>query len=85
MADIEHVVLLRDRRGWSVKVVLKEGGSRRYRYGSEAQARFFAAVFELGPRVLPPTARANSRQRKRVPVGKGHERRVQALRPSSAP
>jgi hypothetical protein len=81
MADIEHVVLLRDRRGWSVKVVLKEGGSRRYRYSSEAQARYFAAVFELGPRVLPPTAR----QRKRVPVGKGHERRVQALRPSSAP
>jgi hypothetical protein len=67
MADIEHVVLLRDRRGWSVKVVLKEGGSRRYRYGSEAQARFFAAVFELGPRVLPPTTRASARQRKRVP------------------
>ncbi len=54
MAEIEHVVLLRDGRGWSVKVVLRAGGSRRYRYGSEAQARFFAAVFKLGPRVLPP-------------------------------
>jgi hypothetical protein len=66
MADIEHVVLLHDRRGWSVKVVLREGGSRRYHYSSEAQARFFAAVFELGPRVLPATARSNARKRKRV-------------------
>ena len=66
MAEIEHVVLLHDRRGWSVKVVLREGGSRRYRYGSEAQARFFAAVFQLGPRVLPPTPRANARKRKQA-------------------
>ncbi len=66
MAEIEHVVLLHDRRGWSVKVVLREGGSRRYRYGSEAQARFFAAVFRMGPRVLPPTSRANARKRKRA-------------------
>ena len=68
MAEIEHVVLLHDRRGWSVKVVLREGGSRRYRYGSEAQARFFAAVFELGPRVLPPTTRAHARKRKGAPA-----------------
>jgi hypothetical protein len=66
MAQIEHVVLLHDRRGWSVKVVLSEGGSRRYRYGSEAQARFFAAVFQLSPRVLPPTPRAHARKRKRA-------------------
>jgi len=66
MADIDQVVLLHDRRGWSVKVVLRKGGSRRYRYGSEAQARYFAAVFELGPRVLPPIARASSRKRKRA-------------------
>lgn len=62
MVDIARVVLLHDRRGWSVRVVLKQGGSRRYRYGSEAQARYFAAVFELGPRVLPPTARASARE-----------------------
>jgi hypothetical protein len=66
MADIEHVVLLHDRRGWSVKVVLREGDSRRYRYGSEAQARFFAAVFKLGPRVLPATARFSARKRKQA-------------------
>ncbi|WP_224363841.1 hypothetical protein [Hyalangium versicolor] len=63
MADIEHVVLLRDRRGWSVKVLMREGGSRRYRYASEAQARFFAAVFELGPRTLPASARKRKRAR----------------------
>jgi hypothetical protein len=68
MADIEQVVLLHDRRGWSVKVVLSKGGARRYRYGSEAQARYFAAVFELGPRVLPPTPRASGRKRKRARV-----------------
>jgi hypothetical protein len=38
-----------------VKVVLRKGRARRYRCASEAQARYFAAVFELGPRVLPPS------------------------------
>jgi hypothetical protein len=66
MAEIERVSLLHDRRGWSVKVMLKKGGARHYRYGSEAQARYFAAVFELGPRVLPPAPRARSRQRKQA-------------------
>ena len=66
MSEINQVVLLQDRRGWSVKVVLREGGSRRYRYGSEAQARYFAAVFELGPQRLPPTARAGARKRKQA-------------------
>ena len=40
-----------------MEVTLKEGGVRRYRYGSEMQARYFAAVFELGPRWLPPVFR----------------------------
>lgn len=56
MADIDQVVLFQDRQGWSVKVLLRKGGSRRYRYATEAQARYFAAVFELGPRQLPHTA-----------------------------
>jgi hypothetical protein len=68
MADIEQVTLLHDRRGWSVKVVLKQGNARRYRYGSEAQARYFAAVFALGPRVLPPTSRSRARKRKKAAV-----------------
>ena len=65
MVEIERVSLLHGRRGWSVKVMLKKGGARHYRYGSEAQARYFAAVFELGPRVLPPT-RSRGRQRQRA-------------------
>jgi hypothetical protein len=66
MVEIERVSLLHDRRGWGVKVLLKKGGARHYRYGSEAQARYFAAVFGLGPRVLPATARSRARQRKRA-------------------
>lgn len=46
-----------------MEVTLKEGGVRRYRYGSEAQARYFAAVFELGPRWLPPTTTRGRRGR----------------------
>ena len=45
-----------------MEVTLKEGEVRRYRYGSEAQARYFAAVFELGPRWLPPTTRSQRGQ-----------------------
>lgn len=53
MVEIERVSLLQDQRGWSVKVSLKRGRTRRYHYVNEAQARYFAAVFGLGPRVLP--------------------------------
>lgn len=66
MAEIEQVSLIHDRRGWGVRLVLRSGGVRHYRYGSEAQARYFAAVFELGPRVLPPSAKARARQRRRA-------------------
>jgi len=61
MAEIARVSLLHDRRGWGVKVSLKKGGIRHYRYGSEAQARYFAAIFELGPRVLPAKLPAKPR------------------------
>jgi hypothetical protein len=66
MGEVAQVELLHDRRGWGVEVLTREGAVRRYRYGSEAQARFFAAVFEMGPRVLPPvTATAVRRKRTR--------------------
>ncbi len=68
MAEIARVSLLHDRRGWGVKLSLKKGGTRHYRYGSEAQARYFAAVFGLGPRVLPPLPRSRERQRKQAPT-----------------
>jgi hypothetical protein len=68
MADIKQITLLHDRRGWSVKVSLVRGGARRYRYGSEAQARYFAAVFALGPRTLPAALRPKARRGKKVTV-----------------
>jgi hypothetical protein len=55
--EIARVALRRrGKKGWGVEVTLKGGGVRRYRYGSEAQARYFAAVFELGPTWLPPVS-----------------------------
>lgn len=72
MGSVERVELLRDARGWGVTVVTGEGSVRSYRYGSEAQARFFAAVFELGPRVLPPE-RPAVRRRKQGRKGRGRK------------
>ncbi|WNG43918.1 hypothetical protein F0U60_07290 [Archangium minus] len=63
--EISRVTLRRHRKNWGVEVTLKEGEVRRYRYGSEAQARYFAAVFELGPRWLPPVSQ-RSRRRSRA-------------------
>lgn len=63
MGGIQRVDVLRDRRGWRVDVETAEGAVRRYRYGSEAQARYFAAVFALGPRVLPPVRRVARRRK----------------------
>lgn len=65
----ENTVTVRcDRRGWRVEVEAGEGDVRRYRYGSEAQARYFAAVFALGPSVLPPKDHARRRQGARLPL-----------------
>lgn len=60
--EIARVALRRHGKSWGVEVTLKEGGVRRYRYGSEAQARYFAAIFELGPRWLPPEPRRGRRR-----------------------
>lgn len=59
------VKVMCDRKGWRVEVT-HAGGVRRYRYGSESQARYFAAVFELGPSVLPPKNHARRRQGARL-------------------
>jgi hypothetical protein len=61
------VKVMCDRKGWRVDVAW-EGGLRRYRYGSESQARFFAAVFEMGPSVLPPRNHARRRKEPRLPL-----------------
>lgn len=62
MGGIQRVEVLHDKKGWRVDVEV-EGAVRRYRYGSEAQARYFAAVFALGPRVLPPVRRVARRRK----------------------
>ena len=58
--------------GWQLKVKTPGGLSLEYSYASEAQARYFAAVFHLGPsrlpaadRIIPPTRR-RTRAVKRV-------------------
>lgn len=62
MGAVEQVRLARRRRGWTVVVRLAGGEVRRFRYGTEAQARYFAAVFRLGPRTLPvPGSEGGSR------------------------
>jgi hypothetical protein len=65
MSEIRQVALVQDRRGWRVELHLHTGCVRRYSYRSEAQARFFAAVFALGPRVLPPAPAAAPGRRRR--------------------
>ncbi len=66
MGEVGHIKLLHDRRGWGVDVVTRDGEHRRYRYGSEAQARYFAAVFALGPRVLPPVRTVRRKRTRRA-------------------
>ena len=66
MGEVAQVELLHDRRGWGVEVLTREGAMRRYRYGSEAQARYFAAVFALGPRVLPPAVPVRRKRTRRA-------------------
>lgn len=66
MGEVERIELRHDRRGWGVDVVTRDGEHRRYRYGSEAQARYFAAVFALGPRVLPPVRTVRRKRARRA-------------------
>ena len=58
--------------GWQLKVKTPGGLSLEYSYPTEAQARYFAAVFHLGPSRLPaadrivPPPRRRTRAIKRV-------------------
>lgn len=52
-----HVELKQLAGQWKVRVERPDGRTVEYRYPSETQARFFAAVFALGPRQLPPHGR----------------------------
>jgi hypothetical protein len=48
-----HSELTRDAEDWVLRVKTPAGIELEYRYGSEAQARYFSAIFALGPTQLP--------------------------------
>lgn len=78
MVEITSVALFSDRRGWAVDVALEGRRElRRYRYDSEAQARFFASVFALKPTSLP-----EGHVRVRRSAGQAAHRRAAPLSPS---
>jgi len=52
--------------GWQLKVKTPGGLSLEYSYASEQQARYFAAVFHLGPSRLPPADRIMPPPRRRT-------------------
>ncbi len=45
--------VIRKQKQWTVQVESSSGESAELSYGSEAQARYFAAVLELRPSMLP--------------------------------
>ena len=51
--------------GWQLKVRTPAGLDLEYSYSTEAQARFFAAVFHLGPSKLPAAERMSATPRRR--------------------
>ncbi|MDQ3263572.1 MAG: hypothetical protein M3Y59_07935 [Myxococcota bacterium] len=61
-----NVVLERASRGWKVRVIPAGGNALVYRYATLAQARFFVAVFSLGPPQWPTANRVRERARKAV-------------------
>ncbi|MBN8229497.1 hypothetical protein JYK02_18470 [Corallococcus macrosporus] len=67
MGSGDTVTVMCDSKGWRVEVA-HEGFVRRFRYRSESQARYFAAVFELGPSVLPPKNHARRRRQPSLPL-----------------
>jgi hypothetical protein len=60
--------------GWQLKVRTPAGLDLEYSYSTEAQARYFAAIFQLGPSRLPAAERivASPRRRSRA-VKRVHE------------
>ena len=50
---------------WALRVKTPAGVALEYRYPTEQQARFMAAIFALGPSRLPPAARVLSTYRRK--------------------
>jgi hypothetical protein len=55
---------------WALRVKMPAGIGLEYRYSTESQARFMAAVFALGPAKLPPAHRVIATGRKRQRTAK---------------
>ena len=49
-----EVRAIAESQGWSLRVKTPAGIGLEYRYATESQARFMAAVIALGPAKLPP-------------------------------
>ncbi|MGQ0503875.1 MAG: hypothetical protein ACT4TC_00995 [Myxococcaceae bacterium] len=64
----QQLKIQQDGQVWVVRLQRNENELAEYRYSSEAQARYFAAIFEMGPTQLPPPQiRAKrSKRRRRV-------------------
>ena len=58
-----------DSHGWSLRVKTPAGIGLEYRYPTEEQARFMAAVLALGPAKLPPAHKVIA-----ISIGKKRQR-----------
>jgi hypothetical protein len=56
--------------GWALRVKTPAGVALEYRYATEQQARFMAAIFALGPSRLPPALRVVATSRRRTRANK---------------
>ncbi len=64
--------LSRTQDQWALRVVTPAGEKLLYRYSSEREARYFAAIFALGPTYVPdapPAPRPRRRAGKRAATG----------------
>jgi hypothetical protein len=60
----------KDGRAWTVVLTDSAGNPREFRYAHEAQARFFAAVFQLNPGRLPDRGTLPPKRKRKPRVAK---------------
>lgn len=70
-SDVQEVMLFRDARGWGVSATVGRRSRRHWRFHTERQARFMAAVLELGPRVLPAGSSGSRRHARLLGMREG--------------
>ena len=71
---VKEVMLFRDARGWGVSATVAPRTLRHWRFHTERQARFMAAVLELGPRVLPAGSSGSRRHARLLGMREGTPR-----------